>query len=329
MASGYPTFVTAVARHVASDDKDQIRERALASARQACDSLKQKLAGRTPRLYYILENMKGHWATNDLFREQLSDAPYVGVANNWDDYSPNDRDSFAEMGEKMSGISITAILGDVDLQAERVETPFDQVDWSWGGGPVYSHFLSQRPLHKEKAAELVGKFRFDPTPGAANVLLVAGQMHTLRHEYVAEGISDVLPAGVDLAGGASADWGAVYFDGQVYESSIVGLRISGQFRTICTGAKGRADAPLRLEELLKEVNAKRRHDEMTAMIFFSCAGGWRHSFEQQGKLLRKHLPEGLGVIGQISGGEFGRLREMSGFAADSRLGVIIAMLPRN
>jgi hypothetical protein len=231
------------------------------------------------------------------------------------------------MGEKMSGISITAILGDVDVQAERVAIPFSQVDWSWGGGPVYSHFLKQRPLHKQKAAELVGKFHFDRGEGAANVLVVAGQMHTLRHEYVAEGLADVLPAGVNLAGGASADWGWVYHEGGIHQESLVGLRISGRFRTICTGAKGREDAPQRLAELLAEVNAKRAKDEMTAMIFFSCAGGWRHSFAEQGKLLKKHLPEGLGVIGQISGGEFGLLRDGPGFAADSKLGIIIAMLP--
>lgn len=328
MAEGYPTFVTAVARHVAAKG-DEAGDRAVASARQACAQLKEKLAGRAPRYYYILENMKAAAPVHEVFKRELTDAPFAGVGNNWDDYSPNDRDSFEQMGEMMSGIAITAILGDVDVQAERVHIPFSQVDWSWGGGPVYSHFLNQRPLHRQKAAELVGKFRFDQREGAANVLVVAGQMHTLRHEYVAEGIADVLPRGVNLAGGASADWGWVYHEGGIHQESLVGLRISGRFRTICTGAKGREDAPQRLAELLAEVNAKRAKDEMTAMIFFSCAGGWRHSFAEQGKLLKKHLPEGLGVIGQISGGEFGLLRDGPGFAADSKLGIIIAMLPRN
>lgn len=324
---GHPTFVTAVARHAWVEDGKARKGPAVASAKAACEQIKQKLDGRKPQLYYVTENMWAPQEVNEVLKAELADAPFAGVANNWQDYSPNDRDSFAEMEAKMAGISITAILGDVEVQAETVEFGWDPIDWAWGGGPVYGHYLKQRPDHMTRAAALVQKFKFGKGDGEANILIVSGAMHTLRHEYVIEGIDTVLPEGVLVAGGATADWGSVYYKGKVHEFTLLGVRITGRYRVIATGCKAHEDAPDRLKELLEEVNGKLGGAAPTAMVFFSCAGGWRHSFGPQGNLLKQYLPAGLGMIGQISGGEFGKLRDTTGNVGDKCLGVMLVMTP--
>ncbi len=321
-----PVFYNGAARVEARESTSiQI---AMAAVAEADKRLQQNLGARPPRCYLVSDNLGQSEAVSAALNRLLTNAPWAGLANNWGDYLPIDRDTLGQAETKGRGLVITAVCGEVDVELQMVEgLTKKEVSYDLPKEEWRRRWEEQAPAHASKGEELVSKFHFPKEAGVTTVLLVTGTMHTPRQEYVFAGVRRALPAGVKLIGGSGADFSTVYYGGHRFENALYGVRLSGKFQAAVTGSKGGGDLvqtalPKHLQTLKRQLGGA----EPTAMFYFGCAG-WRTALATQQGVLQQELPKELGIYGQFCGGEMGQLEGTTDLVADTDLGVLLLMAP--
>jgi hypothetical protein len=294
----------------------------------ALAELQQRLGTNRPHCYLVSDNLGAPEAVRVCLGARLTNAPWAGLANNWGDYLPIDRDTLGNAVTKERGIVITAVTGDVDAELEMEEgLTKKHVSYDLPKDEWRRRWDEQGPTHAARGEALVRKFHFTGTRQATNVLIITGTMHTPRQEYVFAGARRALPPGVVLIGGSGADFSSVYFQGQCFNHALLGLRLSGAFQVVATGSKGRGDQlKTSLPAYLKALTQRLHGAQPSALIYFGCAG-WRAALPEQQQILQQYLPPQAGIYGQFCGGEFGQLQDAPDLVADTDLGLLVLMAP--
>lgn len=326
LAYGQPMFTSAASR--AKIAQGEYVQKGVPMFKKTFEELMKKVGDKKIKAIIITDNVGASGEIAAELEKLLPNTPYIGIANNWPDYLPVDRETLGQAVDKtnVQGIVITAITGEVDVQIEMVEgltckepsydLPQADQDKAWA---------EQKAAHAAKAEELAKKFKFPTGAGITNVLMVAGTMHTPRQELVYSGLEKALPKEVKLIAGSGSNFGNIYYKGKAPKDALFGLRLSGKFQAVASGLKGGRNADVQLESILKDLTGQLHGAKPTAMFYFGCAG-WNNNLDKQQKVLQQYLPDGIGVYGQYCGGEIGKLKDQT-MTAGTGLGVVILMAP--
>lgn len=204
-------------------------------------------------------------------------------------------DSVCLLGIAGDGISVAAALV-TEMGASKLT-----LDES---GPLIEQRLTRA------GSELAGKLRRTQRD---RLLVLLADAHSPKNQFLVNGLQDVLGDDFPLTGGSAnknAGQTYVYYQGQAYQDSAVGLMLSGDFRVTLAGRKAMdndqviATAGQGAAQAVADFSG-----QPLAALAFNCAGrrGKLQRPEDELAAIRRALPDGLPLFGCYCAGEVGPL----------------------
>ena len=150
-----------------------------------------------------------------------------------------------------------------------------------------------------------------PNVQAANLVVLMGDAHSPKNQFLLDGFQSVAGKKVRITGGSiSKNDGLnyVYYKGQMYSDSAIAISLHGDFSIAQTGrqAKTNDEVIATADEGLKTALSKLKNEPF-AIIAYDCAGRMGKVDELTDELnaIKKHLTAHVPIFGTYCAGEFG------------------------
>jgi len=301
---------------------------------QALAGAMVKLGGGEPAFVLFCENhLKPEGAEQLLpaIRRQLGQVPYLGVGLVGDSYTP-----LTDNGKGKGGFAVVVFGQGFDVRVFLEDAAVAQGGWLYQTGregraqqqeyakslEKIGHALTERVCHAEAGRRRMAEC--DPN----SLVLIEGALHQPANYYLMQGVRKGLADFPHVTGGASADAGYIYHDGQVLRRKVAAVVISGPFDVVQTGMqRARKDLRRSYNRLFADASAALQDTKAIGAIFYACAS-WRCKDDELESGLTVHLP-GLPLYGHCSGGEMGRRWAGDSVIAATDLGMLSLIVPKD
>ncbi|NEW84295.1 MAG: hypothetical protein GZ094_18280 [Mariniphaga sp.] len=265
-----------------------------------------KFGKQKPKLLWIMGRVEDRMVVKNAIDAINKDKiPTIFDGSNWKEYTVIGPSGVT--GQLEQSFIAVAMGGKADFQFHYIPVPpyqyqYWQLESKFDKDSISKIMSVEKIKYNEKAKSLAGLFKTD-IPGN-KIYFQMGNMHTPKQMWVLEGLSQVFPE-MRIIGGSQSDWAFQIYNGQITESTLYGIMITGDFTVSQSmGLKDKSETLERkANSILKSaISDLKTHPDFG--IYFGCAG-WNAEQNQQYKVIQNLLPTTT-VFGRFNGGEIGR-----------------------